>query len=902
MMAATTLMSERAGRAGRVERGGSGTVNGMGCGLLERSAELAALQSCFDGAKQGAGTAVMVCGAAGTGKTSLVQTFLSSLDDEDSPTVLWGGCDDLIAPRAFGPFRDMINATGLLADELAIDPKREDLLVGLLGMLDRPSRPAVVVVEDAQWADDASIDVMRYLARRLLSLHAMLIVTARDDEVGGDHAVRGLLTGSSSSAPVRIDLAPLSLDAVKTIGGDSTLDPRYLHEISGGNPLLVRQLLSADPDDATRLARGTLMARTERLSAEGRSVLQALAVLPDGADPTLARTLFADRPAALTEAEGSGLLLSSPDHIRFRNELGRTAIIDAMSFGERMAATDRVLAALTETGEDPKVLVHIARAAGDGPRATSFALDALDHGLAPNDYHGVWALARIALECTTELSDERIGGLHLTAAAAGRTIGSHAEALRHAERAVQLTKKAALDDQRTLAEAWLTLADLQGDAGDHLRARTSLRTAKDLLVGDENCVTWARSNARQAAAMLHGGERVRSIEVASAGVELAEANGWTAELVHALRVRGVAAGGPATDAGLEDLQRARDLGATHGPAEQHLAATLDLAEGYLQMANSAEAEKLSGEVERACREHGLGRLRFRAGSLLARAFVYRGRTVEAEKLAMTLSADEIDPGALAAVPDAIVARVRLRRADEGAGQLVDQVWNMAVKTGEIEMLAFTGMSRLEHRWIEGDEDALRQFARYLAGLGERHRHHRLRAEALRALQRLGDEPALGGEDGAVFDGCPAPLAAALAGDHRLAAELWDDAGEPYARSLELIESSDAAIAFEGLRLLDRTGASRTADLARHRLRSRGLQGVPRGPRRTAGGGVPILTGRQIEVLKLIARGHTNAEIADELFVARRTVDNHVSAILSRLGVEGRSQAVDVAVSRSLIES
>ena len=64
--------------------------------------------------------------------------------------------------------------------------------------------------------------------------------------------------------------------------------------------------------------------------------------------------------------------------------------------------------------------------------------------------------------------------------------------------------------------------------------------------------------------------------------------------------------------------------------------------------------------------------------------------------------------------------------------------------------------------------------------------------------------------------------------------------------------------------------------------------------------VGVLTERQSEVLRLVAAGLTNQEIADELFVARRTVDNHVSAILTRLGVESRHDAVEEAVARGLV--
>ncbi|MFV0259576.1 MAG: ATP-binding protein [Acidimicrobiales bacterium] len=857
--------------------------------LLERGDALAVLTRCFTRARQGAGTAVLVSGPAGIGKTRLIDAFLGSIDDTD-PLVLRGWCDDLIAPRPFGPFRDMVVATGLLPDELAVDPDREALLVALLGALDRPSRLAIMVIDDAQWADDASIDVMRYLTRRLPSLHAMLIVAARDDEAGGPQPALGLLGGSSSGAPARVDLRPLSLGAVETMAEGSALDAEYIHEASGGNPLLVEQLLATDTEQAVRMAQDTLLARIRDVSSAGLAVLQALAVVPDGMSPNLARVLFGDRPAALQEAEGSGLVTSASHRLCFRYELGRTAVLGAMSFGERMAVTDRVLTALQETGQDPTALVHIARAAGDGPRATQFALEALDQSLGL-DHRQRCELAGIALEATAGLPPEQVVALHSIAARSGRVTNRHAEAMDHAERAVRLAT--GLDvDGRVVAGAWLDLADLQSDAGDHLRARSALRRAATLLEAAPVGPDTVACTIRQAAAAVVGGDTSRGVELATAAITLAEANGWTAELAWALGVRGQAAND------VEDLTRAVDLGVATEPTEHHISGLLALAQSQVRRVRTDDAARAIDEAVQISRRHGFERLTFLARAAKARILLHQGRTDEAEQLARELVDDPADPGVARAEAEATLVRIAVRRADEDAGARVERSWTAAVGTGEIERLAFAGLTRLEQLWMEGDDDGLRQFARYLIRLGERHGHRRLRAEAMRAVQRLGDDPGPVDQDDPT---CPEPLAAALAGDHRRSAELWAAAGEPYQQALELVESGDAAAAFEGLRLLDRIGAARTADLARRRLRKQGLQGVPRGPRRSSEGTASVLTGRQVEVLRLIALGRTNAQIAGELYVARRTVDNHVSAILSRLGVADRTEAVAVAESRGVLE-
>jgi DNA-binding CsgD family transcriptional regulator len=172
-------------------------------------------------------------------------------------------------------------------------------------------------------------------------------------------------------------------------------------------------------------------------------------------------------------------------------------------------------------------------------------------------------------------------------------------------------------------------------------------------------------------------------------------------------------------------------------------------------------------------------------------------------------------------------------------------------------------------------------------------HGFLRGEVLRYLRRAG-EPV------APFPGCLPAFAAGITGDWAAAARRWEEVGNPYYQALELTESPDVAVASRGLRLLDRLGAVAAARLVRRRLRERGVRRLPRGPRATTRANPGRLTDRQLEVLALLAEGLTNAEIAARLYLSQRTVDNHVAALLARLGVGSRHDALVVAASLGLL--
>jgi len=139
-----------------------------------------------------------------------------------------------------------------------------------------------------------------------------------------------------------------------------------------------------------------------------------------------------------------------------------------------------------------------------------------------------------------------------------------------------------------------------------------------------------------------------------------------------------------------------------------------------------------------------------------------------------------------------------------------------------------------------------------------------------------------------------PYRLLLAGDWRGAAAAWRALGCPYQRALALACGDQDEAPLEALALLDGLGARQTAQRLRRQLRRRGNLRVPRGPNRATAANPAGLTGRQVEVLALLAEGLTDAEIAARLSLSAKKVGHHVSALLAKLGVGSRQQAAAAA--------
>ena len=314
---------------------------------------------------------MLVSGEAGIGKTSLVRAFAQ--EASGSVRVLVGTCDDLVTPRTLGPFRDMAHDTdGPLAE--AVDQVAgRDAVFGAVHQ-ELAGRPTAMIVEDVHWADDATLDVLRYLAWRIPSLPSVLVLTYRDDELGDDHPLRRVLGAHASSEVRRLALQPLSPRAVEELSGGRGADAAVL-AATAGNPFFVTEVLANPGIEVPATVRDAVLARLAGLGEETQQALELLSTVPGRVERWLVERLLAD-PAALDEAERRGVLEADPGHVWFRHELARRAIERQLTSGARVACNRRVLAELEgRPNVELSRLAHHAQEAGD-PEAV------IRHGLA----------------------------------------------------------------------------------------------------------------------------------------------------------------------------------------------------------------------------------------------------------------------------------------------------------------------------------------------------------------------------------------------------------------------------------------------------------------------------------------------------------------------------------------
>ena len=858
-------------------------------GLLEREAALECIAEQF-GAATTSGRLVLVSGEAGVGKTALVDAFCS--DRASDVEVLIGRCDDLFAPRPFGPLADIARTCGGGLREALHRDDREAALDAFLDLLTAPpgqrTSPVVIVIEDLQWADEATLDLVRYVARRLPQLRCLVVATYRDD-IGRDHPLQLTLGDLVQPAVTRIHLDPLSVDAVKTLAATSSIDPVVLHAATGGNPFFVTEILANANGTLPATVRDAVLARAGRLSADAREVLDAGAVLgirfPNQTLLAVARV----GSTAVDECVARGFLGDDRGTITFRHDLTRLALEQAMTPWRRRELHARALAALADD-DDVVRRAHHAVAADDPDAVVDLARRAAAQCTALGAHREAAALLGPALRHVDRLPVEDQIALFEARALSCARIDQMDEALAAAD--VVLAHRRTVGDPRSLAR-WLTwLATTHRHAGNAIVSTTVLDEAIELLVPLGESVDLARALSTLAQRHMLLSESRAAIEVGRQAVAMAERLGVEDVAIHALNTVGTALDCAGEDTGIdllrESLNRARAAGLDYDVARAYNNLQSQLAFGYRpREANRYFDEGLPVAVEND--------LRFFEHCMLAdhcAVLVMEGRWDEAvEQASLVLgrlgTANVHRVGALLTI-----GRVRARRGDPDPFGPLDEALALARPYRELQLDHPVRVTRVEAAWLAGNIGRASRELAATASASPQSGSPWFAGEIALWCLRTGVECDVG-------DAVAEPFALHVDGQHRQAGLAWRDRGCPYEEADALGDSDDVEDLRRSLDVLQELGARPRAAMVARRLRERGARVVPRGPRPATRANPAGLTARELDVLALLGEDLRNAEIADRLVISPKTVDHHVSSILTKLAVENRRDAVSAAAAIGL---
>jgi DNA-binding CsgD family transcriptional regulator/tetratricopeptide (TPR) repeat protein len=982
--------------------------------LVGRQAELSSLDAALGRVLGGEQVTALVGGEAGVGKSRLVHELIGQARDGGA-RVLVGSCVELDGGGIpFAPVVEMIRALAAELPGAELDavlgtargeigrlvPELEDdqpaafagerdasrLLELMLGVIGRVSAraPLMLVFEDLQWADSATLDLLALLVARTSASRLLLVLTVRSDELHRAHPFRRMAARWEQQRVVeRLELDRLDerdvaaqVEAILGERPDAELI-EFVAERSEGIPLFVEELVGAirdgrvDHDYLPPSLRDVLLARAELLSPDAQHVLRVVSAaarwVPDRLLAIVAGLPDAQLHAALREAVQQQLLVidRSGRGYGFRHALARAAIHEDLLPGERIQLHRAYAEAIEDdaglAGPDldaSSMLAHHWLSAHDLPRALPASVRAGRASAAASAPSAAQRHFELALELWTQVPDapERAGIDHpqLLEAAAEAAVRAGT-----ADRGLALVDQAlaevgyggTLERRATLL---VLRAVMLADLGRDSEGLAVLEQAVGLLPPDLPSRVSAQVLASSARALARVDQLERAGELATRALEAAQAVGAIQEKLEAqVTLAPAMMYGGDVEAGLALMRETMDEADRAGFPWIAARACVGLSDAHLMLGRYDEALETAERGTAQAAQCGLGRT---AGAFMrankAEALFRSGRWEEAlTAVAPATEAPGVFAGALLllrAEMHALAGRRQeatsdLREARRHLRNSAAAQFTLPLAVVEAE-LARSG----------GDlDDAATVVARALAGVdeGEEPRYKwpllslGARIEAERALAAHDEgRPADDAERRAAAvreeaERTPATTPAdrghlaLVQAEHARAtregeAEAWAAAvaacrpmNEPlplayalmrHAEALTPQGDSDAAAASatEALGLARSIGTPPLLDDVQALIRRARLpspeEGVANGSHTDTA--LPdelsrlSLTPREVEVLRLVADGLSNSQIAERLFISRKTASVHVSNILSKLGVATRVEAAAMAHRRGLAQT
>ncbi|MFT3988868.1 ATP-binding protein [Aestuariivirga sp.] len=856
--------------------------------LIERDGPLAALAAAASAARAGTGQSIIVSGEAGAGKTALIDAFAKS---DPAMKVFRGGSEALFTPRPLGPLRDMgVGFDRHVAELLDRIAPPEVIFPAVLKALQDSARLPVLVFEDAHWADDATLDLIKYLGRRIAYMRALMIVSFRSEEIGPDHPLMQVLGDLPSESAKRIALEPLSANGLAGLTQTSPEEARELHRITAGNPFFATELVASGALAARKApasVRDAVWARLQRLSPAERGLLEAISIEPVGSESWLADALL-DRncDAVLESCADRGLLIRDEEgRFCFRHEIARAATLDRLRPSAQKMLHRRAYDALNARAAIPlSRLVHHASGADMGEKVLELAARAAQEAIRLGAHREAARYLGAALAHAKNAPPGIAAQLHedwSVEASLSLKIGE--EIIAAAMEAVRLWREAGRPEKVANMLRWLSrLHWLRGDSPAAVRF---IEEALQAFEGVPPTRELAMIYSTRAQLYMFNDRFEEAGHWSRKAIALSEALGDQETRVHALNNLGGSMLFAGDGAGKPFMQESLDLALAHGFHDHASRAYTNFIEYAILAKEFALAERLLGAALAFASQHDLdGALHILSGRQ-AQLKLEQGKFREAEAIASAV-VTRITLAFIAKLPaQMVLARAKMRLGHDGAAELLEQLMQDAVAIGEQQHIVPARLALIESAWLRGDEqEAQRQLGLF----------SQLHLEGIDGWDL--------GAFGAWWSRCrmavPFPAAAERMAPPRLAEfekrfeeafAAWQALGLPYEAALSLL--GEPSRLPQAIAMLDEMGAAAAAATARRMARAQGLPVSPvkvaRGPYGKARQHPLGLTGRQADVFRLLAEGLSNQDIASRLACSPRTVENHVTAILGKLNSSSR---------------
>ena len=880
--------------------------------LLERESYLTALAAAFVQVQSGEGRLIILSGEAGSGKSSLAEHFAKQL--AISSKVQRGYCEDLFAPRPLGAFDDILSGFDLSHTGRQLGSVGINLLFPtILQKITQVTDPLLWIIEDVQWADHQSLDLIRYLARRIHRIPLMLIVTVRQEDLAIHTKRAALMSDLPPRSIMQIDLPRLSRSAVAQLTQSIAEYSDSIFTATGGNPFFVKALLQAysesspdarqsvDPTTAPQVVRDRILSKLCNLSVSARLSVEFLSVLPGEISNRylqgVIRNEISEQGYALCQTIdledclGINLLERTSIGFRFSHGIAREVIEASLPPMLNRQFHALTLKVLDQDPLAPKAhFVHHAKAAQATERLPHDAYSAAVEASMAKAFSEAAAHYEIALGGMQSWDQSRQARVYAGwAYAQSIAFGPTEICIARLEQASQMWRS--LGDLKSSGATLRRVSTIQMFKGDGYAAMSNAREAVAILEACPPSASLGMAYSQMAFCAMAFSDRTATQFWAQQALSLSYSLGSKGLMAHAKSCLGAALFESDQLGGEALLQEGLALCINGNSIEAALIAHINLSEFSLRQYNFAKAGTALTQALDYSADVGLLQRYFHG--LAALAELMQGNLNRALQLAseLTAAANEGVTESIVQWPLGLVRGLANARivGDQYATQCLEQGFELSQKSGLPRYILPSGLALVETYWLADDNlNARAVFEVCVRHLGPQECPW-LNGALATWGKRLSVENSA--TNTAVMFEPKGPLAEPyqleMDGKYSQAAIRWGQIGAPFEQALCLMQSNFVDLQ-KSVRLLRAMGAESAIQAAKRIALAKGMQSVPRGYYQFSRSHPFGLTAKENAVLNCLLEGSSNAQIAATLNRSERTVEHHVSGILVKAGAKNRS--------------
>lgn len=863
--------------------------------LIERAGFLSLLHSQFKNVESGEGHCVFVNGEAGIGKTSLVKNFCRELKDDCE--IYLGTCDALFTPRPLAPLYDILYQIGTgLRENFAVNADRTELFTNFCNEVRGKAKTIVIVFEDIHWADEATLDFIKFFARRITQLKCFFILTYRDNEIHSNHPLRNVLGQLPTDTYTRIQLPTLSKEAVKKMSDERGYNGEDVYSISGGNPFYVTEILANYSPGVPDNVKDSVLAVYNRHNPKTKSLWQILSILPTGLEAPYLERIEPDYAAALETCMAGQIIILKENMLVFKHELYRRTIEDALSPLVRVALNKKILELFRESFEkknEIERIIHHAKNANEYERVVHYAPIAAQHAASVGAHVEAAKLYLTAIEYYQGNDKKELIELYEAYAYECYLTNQTKEGIIYTSKSLELWKET--DELEKTANCLRFLSRLWWFDGNTQKAEQFNLQAIEVLENQPSSKIKAMAFSNMSQLKMLADELEECLLWGNKAIVMAKELSDEEILAHALNNVGSVqfTRQSSFEKGKEQLQQSLEISLRNSFHEHVARAYTNLGTNSVVIKDYAFAKQSLDDGIQYCEERDLDLWASYMSAWKARLLLETGDWNEAHRIADNLLSNGSQSTVVKIISLVIIATIKMRKAEPGALQLLIEAEKKMFETMELQRIIPVIVALLEYEWITGkkqiEEKTLDRTMKMFHGAENIMDAIEFSFWMMKARNQQLEIPAIS-EDSAMFSRLKSMTPA----------EIWERLGCPYEHALTLFDGTDEEKR-KALTIIAGLGADAVHEKMKMDMRNSGIKSIPRGSRKSTRSNVAQLTTRELDVLGLLKGGMQNKEIANTLFISAKTVDHHISSILFKLEVNSRTKAVQEAVRLEILK-